>query len=303
MTLEPAIGAFLAHLSGERRYSPRTVEAYGHDVRAFFTFLAAHWAHPLTLDQLTALRAADVRAYLAMRRGAPDPPSPRTLARALSAVRAFFRYAERRWGVKPQDLALVRGPKTPAPLPRPVSGPAAFALIDAADTADAPVWVRRRDAAVLSLLYGAGLRISEALALTGADYPFGEAIRVTGKGGKTRLVPLLPAVVDATEAYVAACPFSLTPKAALFRARRGGPLRPRAVQTLMQTLRAGLGLPDTVTPHALRHAFATHLLAGGGDLRTIQDLLGHASLASTQVYAKVDQDALLDAYDSTHPRA
>ncbi|MGD2132043.1 MAG: tyrosine recombinase XerC [Maricaulaceae bacterium] len=302
ISAEEARFAFLAHLRGERRASPRTCEAYGRDLEAFFSFLEDHLGGAVRLSDLAELYARDFRAYLAKRRSGPDGLSPRSTARALSALRSFFRYAERRWGVKNDELALVQGPKLARTLPRPVSEHAARALLDLAADDIAP-WIGARDAAVLALLYGAGLRISEALGLVGADAPLSDAVRVRGKGGKERLVPILPAVADAVERYRALCPHPLTDKAALFRGARGGPLGPRAVQARVEDLRARLGLPATATPHALRHAFATHLLAGGADLRTIQELLGHADLSTTQIYADVDADTLLAVYDQAHPRA
>jgi integrase/recombinase XerC len=299
---EEARFAYLAHLRGERRASPKTCEAYGRDLAAFFAFLEEHLGGAPTLEDLAGLYARDFRAYLAKRRAGPDGLSPRSAARALAAIRGFFRYAERRWGMKNDELALVQGPKLPRSLPRPVSEDAVSALLELA-AEDEESWVGVRDAAVMALLYGAGLRIAEALALKGADAPLGDALRVTGKGGKERVVPILPAVADAVARYVAVCPHALGPDAALFRGVRGGPLGPRAVQARMESLRARLGLPATATPHALRHAFATHLLAHGADLRAIQELLGHADLSTTQIYADVDADTLLGIYDQAHPRA
>lgn len=302
ISAEDARLAFLMHLRGERRASPRTGEAYGRDLAAFFSFLTEHLGGPPRLSDLAQLHARDFRAYLAKRRSGPDGLSPRSTARALAAIRGFFRYAARRWGVANDELSLVAGPKLARSLPRPVSETAARALLDMASDDD-EAWVGARDAAVLALLYGAGLRISEALSLTGADFPMGDALRVLGKGGKERLVPVLAPVADAIARYVALSPYTLAPDAALFRAKRGGALGPRAVQARMEELRARLGLPATATPHALRHAFATHLLAHGADLRAIQELLGHADLSTTQIYADVDADTLLGVFDQAHPRA
>ncbi len=300
---EEARLAYLAHLRGERRASPRTGEAYGRDLAAFLAFLIEHLGGTPTLADLGALHARDFRAYLARRRAGPDGLSARSAARALAAIRGFFRYIARRYGVKNDELALVLGPKLSRALPRPVSETAARALLDlAAEDGDLP-WIGARDAAVMALLYGAGLRISEALALTGAEAPLGETLRVVGKGGRARVAPILPAVARAVERYVALCPHPLTPRTALFRGVRGGPLGPRAVQARMEALRARLGLPATATPHALRHSFATHLLDHGADLRAIQELLGHADLSTTQIYAEVDADTLLGVYDRAHPRA
>jgi integrase/recombinase XerC len=303
VSAEEARLAYLAHLRGERRASARTGEAYGRDLAAFLAFLGEHLGGAPTLADLAALEARDFRAYLARRRAGPDGLSARSAARALAAIRGLFRYLARRYGVNNEELALVLGPKLKRTLPRPVGETAARALLDLAAADDDHPWVGARDAAVLALLYGAGLRISEALALTGADSPLGEALRVVGKGGKERVVPILPAVAAAVSRYVALCPHPLPPGGALFRAVRGGPLGARAVQARMESLRARLGLPATATPHALRHAFATHLLAHGADLRSIQELLGHADLSTTQIYAEVDADTLLGVYDQAHPRA
>jgi len=301
LDLAAALTAFLRHLEGERRLSPRTVEAYNRDLSGWSQFLTAHLGQPPTLSDLQTLSGPDWRAFLADRRR--DGVSARTIQRSLSAVRTFFGYARRRWGLDNPALGLVETPKAPRRKPRPVSVTAAKALIKQAEQSDGPVWVGARDAAVLSLLYGGGLRISEALALTGRDHPLPEVLRVEGKGGKTRIVPILPAVRQAVTAYVNACPFDLEPDQPLFRAVRGGPVQARALQAAMQKLRSRLGLPATATPHALRHAFATHLLANGGDLRTIQDLLGHASLSTTQVYAEIEASRLMAVHAATHPRA
>lgn len=302
ISAEEARLVYLAHLRGERRASPKTGEAYGRDLAAFFAFLTEHLGAPPMLSDLGTLYARDFRAYLAKRRAGPDGLSPRSVARALAAIRGFFRYAERRWGVKNDELALVQSPKLPRALPRPVSEDAAAAILLLA-AEDEESWVGARDAAVMALLYGAGLRIAEALSLTGADARMDDTLRVVGKGGKERVVPILPVVRDAVARYVAACPHPISDNVPLFRGVRGGPLGPRAVQARMEGLRARLGLPATATPHALRHAFATHLLAHGADLRAIQELLGHADLSTTQIYADVDADTLLGIYDQAHPRA
>jgi integrase/recombinase XerC len=244
---------------------------------------------------------ADLRAWMAAARA--RGLSPRSLSRALSAVRGFHRWlAEAEGAEAPAALAL-RGPRAARRLPRPVSVEGARALIDAVDDAGRAPWVGARDAAVLTLLWGCGLRVGEALALTGADAPLPDTLRVTGKGGKQRLVPVLPAARAAVEAYRAACPMALPRDGPLFRGVRGGALSPRLIQLAMERARAALGLPATATPHALRHAFATHLLAAGGDLRAIQDLLGHASLSTTQIYAAVDAPRLAAVHAAAHPRA
>ncbi|MGJ3232079.1 MAG: tyrosine recombinase XerC [Oceanicaulis sp.] len=294
-----ARAAFLDHLQGSRK-SARTLEAYGRDLDQLFEFLSGHLGKLVLLSDLETLAAADWRAFLAERRRAGA--GARTLQRQLSAIRSFFAYARKRWGLENAALGLVEAPKAARRMPRPVSETAAKALIADAGEGAEP-WIAARDTAVLSLLYGCGLRISEALSLTGRDTPLPSPLRIAGKGGKTRIVPVLPAVSEAVVRYVELCPFDPAPDAPLFRAKRGGALSPRQVQAMMQTLRARLGLPASATPHALRHSFATHLLAHGGDLRSIQDLLGHASLSTTQIYAEVDGAALHRVHAATHPRA
>ncbi len=292
-----------AHIRDERRFAAHSVEAYERDVAAFLGFLTLHLGGEASAHDLAALEPRDLRAYLAHRRQGPDALADRSIARALAAIRSFYRYIERRHGIANARLSLVRGPKLKRSLPRPVSQAAARALIAEAEAdADAP-WIGARDAALVTLLYAAGLRISEALALTGADQPLPEMLRVTGKGGKQRLAPMLPAARAAVAHYADLCPFALTADAPLFRAVRGGAFSPRMAQALMQRLRNRLGLPASATPHALRHAFATHLLANGADLRSIQELLGHESLSTTQVYIDVEAEKILQAYRAAHPRA
>lgn len=304
LTAQQALQAWLAYLAQERRASPRTVRAYGDNVQGYLDFLQGHRGGPLSAADLGDVQAQELRAYLAFRRSGDHPLSPRSLSQALSAIRSFHRWLDRRCGVANAAIGLVRGPRVKPGLPRPVSEDQAFGLIEEAGAdPDREDWELARDAAVLTLLYGCGLRISEALSLTRADAPLGESLRVTGKGNKTRLAPVLPAVREAVDAYVAALPFALDPGAPLFRAKRGGPLGPRPVQALMQRLRGRLGLPASATPHALRHAFATHLLGAGADLRAIQELLGHASLSTTQRYTAVDAAGLLATYAKAHPRA
>jgi integrase/recombinase XerC len=297
------LAQWIAHLREERRFAANSVEAYARDVGAFLDFLCGHLGGEPSADDLAQLEPRDLRAYLAHRRQAPGALADRSIARALAAIRGFYRYLERRCGLANARLALVRGPKLKRALPRPVSEAAARNLIaDAADAA-AQDWLGARDAALITLLYAAGLRISEALALTGADRPLPEMLRVRGKGGKERLVPLLSAAREAVERYAALCPYALTADAPLFRAARGGAMSPRMAQALMAHLRGRLGLPSSATPHALRHAFATHLLARGGDLRAIQDLLGHESLSTTQSYTGVEAQKILQLYRRAHPRA
>lgn len=294
---------WIAHLRDERRFAANSVEAYERDVAAFLGFLQGHLGGEPSAHDLAHLEPRDLRAYLAHRRQDPDALADRSISRALAAIRSFYRYLERRHGVANARLALVRGPKLKRPLPRPVSeGAARDLIVEANDTASQD-WIGARDAALITLLYAAGLRISEALALTGADLPLPDMLRVVGKGSKERIVPLLPAARQAVERYAALCPYALTEDAPLFRAVRGGALSPRMAQDLMQRLRGRLGLPSSATPHALRHAFATHLLANGGDLRAIQDLLGHESLSTTQTYASVEAKKILQLYRRAHPRA
>jgi integrase/recombinase XerC len=299
-----ALRAWLEHLEKERRASPRTLEAYRGCVISYLGFLATHRGGTPSLAQMGEVSAADFRAYLAFRRTGAKPLSPRSLSQALSAIRGFHGYLDHRLATPNAALALVRGPRIRPGTPRPISEDQALGLLqEVSDQDDLAPWAAARDLAVLTLLYGCGLRISEALALKRADAPLAESLRIVGKGGKTRLVPVLEAVREAVGAYLALQPFVLGPDDALFRAARGGPLRPRQVQARMQLLRAALGLPERATPHALRHSFATHLLGSGADLRSIQDLLGHVSLSTTQRYTAVDTAGLMDVYARSHPRA
>lgn len=300
---EDTLAIFLTHLSGERRLSDKTVEAYQRDISAFLGFMAEHLGAALNLARLAALKPADFRAYLAHRRRGDKPLSPASVQRQLSAIRTYYRYLERRWDVKNAALPLIKGPRAKRPLPKPLSIGGAKELISEGSLGAAEPWIEARNMAVLTLCYGAGLRISEALGLTGADMPLGNALRLTGKGGKTRLVPLLPAIRKAVNKYLKLSPFMLPKDAPIFRGARGGVLRPEIIQKEVRLLRGALGLPETATPHALRHSFATHLLAGGGDLRTIQQLLGHASLSTTQRYTEVDASALMKVHKAAHPRA
>ncbi len=308
MTTSPATPAetlaqFQRHLGAERRRSGATVEAYGRDVAGFLAFLTDHFGEPPTLNALAALTPQDVRAYLANRRRGESGVGDRTLARALSALRAYARFLDQRWGVSVPALERARGPRVKAGLPRPVPAPAAERLALDADPDGLGVdWVSLRDRAVFALLYGAGLRVSEALSLTDAHAPLPDALTIRGKGDKERRVPILRVVADAVEVYLDARPFARDPKRALFRGVKGGPLGARAVQTALERLRPALGLDETATPHALRHAFATHLLGRGADLRAIQELLGHASLSTTQVYTGVDEAKLAADHARFHPR-
>ena len=293
-------------LSHERRLAPTTLEAYARDVAGFLGFLAEHLGGKPKLSDLSRLAPADVRAYLSRRRS--KGIEARTLMRSLAAARSFARFLEREGRGKVAALAAVRAPKISRSLPKPLSIVSARGVADPASRAgeEREPWVLARDAAVLALLYGSGLRISEALGLKRRDAPLpgsGDQITVLGKGNKTRMVPVLPQVAQAIADYIAICPHVLEPEAPVFRGERGGPLSPRIVQLAMERMRGALGLPDTATPHALRHSFATHLLARGGDLRSIQELLGHASLGTTQIYTAVDSARLVEAYRAAHPRA
>lgn len=294
---------WLSFLAAERRVAARTVEAYQRDLRQFLIFLTGHLGHPPALADIADLRPADLRGFLAERRRAGA--GARTLARALAGIRSFVRFLERRGLAHSGGLAVTRAPRQPRTLPRPIGAAEALELTEPASQLAPEPWIAARDAAVLALLYGCGLRIGEALSLTPAAVGRGRAdtLRITGKGGRTRMVPLLAPVGEAIAGYIALCPFDLPDGAALFRGARGGALRAEIVQRAMARLRGALGLPDSATPHALRHSFATHLLANGGDLRTIQELLGHASLSTTQVYTAVDSIRLMEAWRAAHPRA
>jgi integrase/recombinase XerC len=297
------IARWLGYLGAERRMSAKTLDAYARDARQFLGFLAEHLGGAPDLKRLARLTPADVRAFMAARRA--DGAGNRSLMRGLAGARSFARFLERNGKGKVAALTAVRAPKAPKTLPKPLPASAAKRMTETelrAGEAREP-WVIARDAAVLGLLYGAGLRISEALGLKVKDFTAGsDALTVTGKGRKTRMVPLLQQVSKLIADYVALCP-NLPPEGPLFIGARGGPLSPRVVQLAMARLRGALGLPDSATPHALRHSFATHLLARGGDLRAIQELLGHASLSTTQIYTAVDAERLLDVYASAHPRA
>lgn len=299
-----AAETWLARLAHERRLSQKTLEAYARDLATVLLHLTRHLGEQPGLAALAELKPADVRAVLAARR--MESVAPRTLVRLLAAARSFARHLEREGQGKVGALAAVRAPKVPKSLPKPVSVDAARALADPATRAgeERAPWVLARDAAVIALLYGAGLRISEALGLSaGAVMAGTDQITVTGKGNKTRMVPLIAPVVQAIAEYKALCPHVLSAEGLLFRGVKGGPLSPRIVQLAIERMRGALALPASATPHALRHSFATHLLARGGDLRSIQELLGHASLATTQIYTDVDAASLMAAYRAAHPRA
>ncbi|MBM3489871.1 MAG: tyrosine recombinase XerC [Alphaproteobacteria bacterium] len=292
---------FFAWLAGERRVSRHTLLAYRRDLSGFIAFLSEHLAGPVDVAGLRRLGPAELRAWLAARRRAGLAPA--STQRALAAVRGFFRHAERQGWFANAAVAAQRGPKLPPGLPKPLAIAEAKRTVSGVDCVVAEPWIAARDGAVLALLYGAGLRIGEALGLKRGVAPLGTALTVAGKGNKQRLVPILPAVARAVADYLALCPYALTADGPLFVGARGGPLSPRIVQGRMAELRGALDLPAHATPHALRHSFATHLLSAGGDLRTIQELLGHASLSTTQRYTGLDAGRLLQVYDAAHPRA
>jgi integrase/recombinase XerC len=293
------VAAWMRDLGSVRRLAPKTLEAYGRDLGQFLNFLGPHTGGPVSLATLRQMRAADMRAFMATRREAGV--EARSLARGLSAIKGFFRFLEREGVLATEALNIIRAPKAKRSLPKALTVLEAKATISTTDELEDRPWVAARDIAVLSLCYGAGLRISEALALSRADLE-GPTLRVTGKGGKTRLVPLIEPVRQAVAAYVELSPFKPGPSQPLFRGVKGGVLSPRLIQQRVAQLRGALGLPPSATPHALRHSFATHLLGRGGDLRAIQELLGHASLSTTQIYTAVDTERLLDAYRAAHPR-
>lgn len=298
--LADALERWLGHLSALDGVAPATVTAYRGDVVGYLTFLQGHFGGPQGIAMLAEVRISDMRAWMAHER--EREISARSLTRKLSAVKNFAGWTAEREGFDPTAILATRAPRFRRKLPRPLEVEAAHAMLRAVETQAAVPWIAARDIAVLTLLWGCGLRISEALGLTGADAPLPDSLRILGKGGKERMVPVLPAARTAVEAYRTACPHDLPPQGALFRAVRGGALSGRPVAKAMETARLGLGLPATATPHALRHSFATHLLTAGGDLRTIQELLGHASLSSTQAYTDVNTARLMEIYDSAHPR-
>lgn len=310
LTFVPAIAAamagWLSHLKAERRFAENTIEAYERDGRQFFTFLHAYWHGELSLARLNMLQPADIRAFLASRR--EEGTCSRSLARTLSALRSLFRYLEKTGILQNRAVLAVALPKLPPRLPKPLTEVKAKDIVDEAgidgEMSDYP-WTGPRNQAVLLLLYGSGLRISEALSLRRKDAPLPprDVLRIKGKGGRERLAPVLPITQAAVGTYLEKCPHLLASDSPLFVGVKGGRLNPRIVQLLVARLRGSLGLPQTATPHALRHSFATHLLGRGADLRVIQELLGHASLSTTQGYTAVDRERLLQAYSKAHPRA
>jgi integrase/recombinase XerC len=300
--LRRTLEQWLAYLAHERGSTANTLQAYGRDLRQFLAWLKADLGHAPCLADLARLDAKRFRAFMAERRRAGF--AGRSLARTMSALRAFFRWLEAQEIAANRSLVQVALPKVPHGIPKPLTVEKAAAVVEGGGAADRD-WVAARDVAVLLLLYGCGLRISEALGLARKDAPVAgrEVLRILGKGGKERLVPVLPIAQAAVARYLALCPYPLDPDGPLFLGAKGGRMSSRIAQLLMQRLRAEIGLPDTATPHALRHSFATHLLSAGADLRQIQELLGHASLSTTQVYTEVDRARLLAVYDKAHPRA
>ncbi len=295
-----ALQAWCASLKAIDGKPETTIEAYRHDVLAFLEFITEHFGDATGIAPMTRIKPTDMRAWMASerRRGV----GARSLARELSAVKNFFRWLAEREGFDPTAVLATRSPKFQKKLPRPLAKDAAKAMINTVELTPREDWIAARDAAVVTLLYGCGLRISEALSLTWADHPLGETLRITGKGNKTRIVPVLPVARDAVARYAALQPYAMEPDDPLFRGVRGGALGPRQVARAMEIARMQLGLPSSATPHAMRHSFATHLLEAGGDLRTIQELLGHASLSTTQAYTAVDTARLMEVYSKAHPR-
>ena len=300
--LADTLDAWFAQMEHERGLSDLTLEAYRRDLSQFTAFLEGHLGHAPCLGDLRALDVRTIRAFMAARR--KQGTASRSLARQMSALRAFHRYLEREGLIAARAILSVALPKVPHSVPKPLTIGKALAVVQDNPFTDVD-WIAARDIAVLTLLYGSGLRISEALGLTPKDAPIGarDVLRVTGKGDKERMVPVLAVTRTAIERYLQLCPLSLEPDEPMFRGAKGGPLSPRIIQLLMERMRESLGLPDTATPHALRHSFATHLLGSGADLRQIQELLGHASLSTTQVYTEVDRARLIEVYDKAHPRS
>jgi len=294
------VGRWAGYLAHDKRRSAHTVRAYTGSAHRLIDFLGGYRGEAIENEALIGVSAADLRAFLASRR--TGGLGPASAARELSAIRRFLTFAAEQAGEAP-NVPRTRAPRRPKTLPRPASPEDALALAEDAGAAASSDWIGARDLAILLLLYGSGLRVSEALSLTARSLPIGQAIRVTGKRSKTRVVPIVPAVREAIESYVRKCPFGISGDSPLFLGARGGLLNADLVRRAVRAARARLKLPDTLTPHALRHSFATHLLARGADLRSLQELLGHASLSSTQIYTKVDAARLLDVYRHAHPRA
>jgi integrase/recombinase XerC len=298
--LTHALASWLDHCRALDGAAENTIKDYQADVMGFLAFMTLHHGAQQGLGPLSKITLTDMRSWMASERG--RGVGARSLARQLSAVKTFYRWLSEREGFEPTAVLSTRSPKFTKKLPRPLAEDAATAMIETVELQATDAWVAARDSAVVTLLYGCGLRISEALALTGADVPLPPVLRITGKGGKERIVPVIDAARAAVQAYLQLCPHPMAPNAPLFRGIRGGALNPRVVQKVMEKSRLQLGLPASATPHAMRHSFATHLLTAGGDLRAIQELLGHASLSTTQAYTAVDTAHLMDVYARAHPR-
>jgi integrase/recombinase XerC len=303
--LSASVGAWLRHLGLERRLSPHSLDGYGRDVRQFLGFLNERFDAPPTIADFIGLAPADLRAFLARRRA--DGVEGRSLMRALASLRSLARYLERNGAGRASAFQAIRAPRLARSLPKPLRAADAIAMThtEIRDGEARDPWILARDAAVIALLYGAGLRIAEALSIRRQDAPVGllDSVTILGKGRKTRSAPVIAPVRREIENYLKLCPYVLAPGGPLFVGAKGGPLSPRIIQLTVARLRGALGLPDSATPHALRHSFATHLLGRGGDLRTIQELLGHASLSTTQIYTAIDSKRLMEAYRAAHPRA
>lgn len=296
-----ALAKWLDHCRALGAASDNTIKAYQSDVIGFLAFMTQHHGGVQGLGPLSKITVSDMRSWMASERA--RGVGARSLARSLSAVKTFYRWLSDREGFEATAVLSTRSPKFTKKLPRPLAIDAATAMIETVELQARDGWVAARDVAVVTLLYGCGLRISEALGLTGADVPLPPVMRIKGKGGKERVVPVIDAARDAVDAYLKLSPHPVEPNSPLFRGKRGGALNPRMVQKVMEKSRLQLGLPATATPHAMRHSFATHLLTAGGDLRAIQELLGHASLSTTQAYTAVDTAHLMDVYNRTHPKA
>lgn len=299
--LSNALARWLEHERALSGAAENTIRAYQSDVLGFLAFMAVHHGGQEGLGPLSRISLSDMRAWMAQERS--RGVGARSLARSLSAVKTFYRWLSEREGFEPTAVLSTRAPKFHKKLPRPLAEDAARAMIDSLDTQVSEAWIAARDMAVVTLLYGCGLRISEALGLAGSDVPLPQTLRIVGKGGKERIVPVIEPARIAVASYLRLSPHPLEPNGPLFRGARGGALSPRLIQKAMERARSGLGLPATATPHAMRHSFATHLLSAGGDLRSIQELLGHASLSTTQTYTAVDTARLMEVYDRTHPKA
>lgn len=299
--LRDALEGWLASTKALNGTSENTIIAYQVDVTGFLSFMTLHNGATQGLGPIADLGVSDMRSWMASERA--RDVGARSLARSLSAVKTFYRWLAEREGFDPTAVLLTRSPKFQKKLPRALAVDAARAMIDTVELQSSDPWVAARDVAVVTLLYGCGLRISEALSLTGRDVPLPATLRILGKGGKERIVPVIDPARDAVAKYIRACPYPVEADAPLFRGKRGGKLSPRLIQKAMEQSRMQLGLPATATPHAMRHSFATHLLSAGGDLRSIQELLGHASLSTTQTYTAVDTARLMEVYDATHPKA